>query len=159
MIYLSLFHWKDHPVSSQTSKSAVGEFRLCYTLRISLFYFPLPLTPAAWNQSKPMLALSLTLQPVGVSAGTSPVPFNQELQEQPRNQKWEKCCFHNRRNSRVPNITAYLSRFIFFFSEKLDTQAYISKKTVYKFSLSYVHTEGQRNCNLYNRTLVHPMIF
>lgn len=47
----------------------------------------------------------------------------------------------------------------FFFSEKLDTQAYISKKTVYKFSLSYVHTEGQRNCNLYNRTLVHPMIF
>lgn len=80
-IYLSLFYWEDHPVSSQISKRAIGGVpSLVFATHTERFTL---LSPSPLQACSLELQATFTgsLQPVGVSAGTSPAPVNQELQE------------------------------------------------------------------------------
>lgn len=98
-------------------------FRLCYPHWGFLSLVPSPPQSCRRELAPASTAPSHTLQPVRASAGTSPDPFNQELQEYPTNQEWKKCCFQMEEITFSPTSQTIIQNA--FFPETL-TPSYIA---------------------------------
>lgn len=150
MIYLPLFHWEDHPVSSETSQSLMGDpflQSLLPTLRVSLSG---PLSPAVLRAgTNTSLHCSLPHSPGCQCQQEPPRSLQSRTLGVPYKSRMEEMLFPNGRNNLLPNIADYHSECIF--SRDSANQLYCSltiTNTSSKLQVISTFVTQQRKVNI-----------